>query len=70
MPHRHCLVEDPLPCPERDQAIVSVTRFRPRSLVVLPVFVFHAQRAVAQLQTASGYIAGAVRRTPTSSCGR
>jgi hypothetical protein len=62
MPDRHCPVDDPRPCPERDRAIVSVTRFRARSLVVLPLFVLHAQRAIAQVQAAAGYIAGAVRQ--------
>lgn len=42
--------------------IVSVTRFRVRSLRFLPFFLIHAQRCLAQIRRADGYIAGALRR--------
>ncbi len=45
-----------------DGSIVSVTRFRARSLWVLPLFALHAHRSIAQLRAADGYIAGAVRQ--------
>jgi hypothetical protein len=43
-------------------SLVSVTRFRSRSILFLPFFAFHANRAVAQIRKADGYLAGAVRR--------
>ncbi|WP_420380998.1 DUF3291 domain-containing protein [Novosphingobium sp.] len=42
--------------------VVSVTRFRTRSWRFVPSFLFHAQRAIAQMRRSDGYIAGAVRR--------
>ena len=42
--------------------IISVTRFRPRSLLKLPVFAFHASRAISQIRQAEGWIDGAVKR--------
>ncbi len=50
---------------EHDRTIVSVTRFRARSLWSLPLFAFHAHRSIAQLRLAKGYIAGAVRGPST-----
>ena len=43
------------------QFVVSVTRFRVRSLRFLPFFLFHAQRCLAQIRRADGYMAGALR---------
>jgi hypothetical protein len=42
--------------------IVSVTRFRSRSVLFLPLFMLHAQRCIGQLHAADGFVAGAVRR--------
>ncbi len=42
--------------------IVSVTRFRPHSLLHLPAFAVHASRAISQLRQADGWIDGAVKR--------
>ncbi len=42
--------------------VVSVTRFRARSLRFLPFFAYHAQRSIAQVRRAEGFIAGGVRR--------
>jgi hypothetical protein len=41
--------------------LASVTRFRARTLLVMPFFMLHARRAIVQLHRADGYIAGAVR---------
>lgn len=41
---------------------VSVTRFRVRGWRFLPSFMFHAQRSLAQIRRADGFVAGAVRR--------
>lgn len=41
--------------------VVSVTRFRVRSLRFLPFFLIHAQRCLAQIRRSDGYIAGALR---------
>jgi hypothetical protein len=43
-------------------SLVSVTRFRLRSIRFLPVFVLHTNRAIAQIRKSDGFIAGAVRR--------
>lgn len=42
--------------------LISVTRFRPRSLLQLPSFAIHASRAISQLRLAEGWIDGAVKR--------
>ena len=42
--------------------IVSITRFRARSLLRLPAFAWHAARAIFQLRGADGYLGGAVKR--------
>ena len=42
--------------------VVSVTRFRVRSLRFLPFFLIHAQRCLAQIRRSDGYLAGALRR--------
>ena len=42
--------------------IVSVTRFRPRSLLSLPEFGFHVATTLAQLRKADGWLAGALKR--------
>ncbi len=41
--------------------VVSVTRFRVRSLRFLPFFLIHAQRCLAQIRRSDGYLAGALR---------
>jgi hypothetical protein len=42
--------------------LVSVTRFRSRSIRFLPLFAFHASWAIGQLRKADGYLAGAIKR--------
>jgi len=42
--------------------LVSVTRFRLRSLRFLPFFMLHANRTIAQIRKADGFVAGAVQR--------
>jgi hypothetical protein len=42
--------------------LVSVTRFRLRSVRFLPFFILHANRTIAQIRKADGFVAGAVRR--------
>ncbi len=42
--------------------LVSVTRFRLRAIRFLPFFVLHANRTIAQIRKADGFVAGAVRR--------
>jgi len=42
--------------------LVSVTRFRLRSIRFLPFFVLHANRTIAQIRKADGFVAGAVQR--------
>jgi hypothetical protein len=42
--------------------LVSVTRFRSRSMLFLPQFMLHAQRCIGQLHGSTGFIAGAVPR--------
>lgn len=42
--------------------LISVTRFRPRSLLQMPSFAMHAARAITQLRLAKGWIDGAVKR--------
>jgi hypothetical protein len=43
-------------------SLVSVTRFRLRSIRLLPMFVVHANRTIAQIRRADGFVAGAVQR--------
>jgi len=42
--------------------IVSVTRMRVRSTSLMPLFLIHARRAIAQIRKAEGHLAGAVKR--------
>lgn len=42
--------------------LVSVTRFRLRSLRFAPFFILHANRTIAQIRRADGFVAGAVQR--------
>lgn len=42
--------------------LVGVTRFRLRSIRFLPFFMLHANRTIAQIRKADGFIAGAVQR--------
>lgn len=42
--------------------MVSVTRFRLRSIRFLPFFVLHGNRTIAQIRKADGFLAGAVQR--------
>jgi quinol monooxygenase YgiN len=42
--------------------LASVTRFRLRSLRFAPFFMLHANRTIAQIRKADGFVAGAVRR--------
>lgn len=44
-----------------DSFVVSVTRFRVRSLRFVLFFLIHAQRCLAQIRRSDGYIAGALR---------
>jgi hypothetical protein len=44
------------------KTIVSVTRFRLRSLGFLSFFILHTNRTIAQIRKAEGFLAGAVRR--------
>lgn len=41
--------------------IVSVTRFRARSICFVPLFLHHANRTIAQARKADGFLAGAVQ---------
>jgi hypothetical protein len=50
-------VSDAVPPP-----LVSVTRFRARSMLFLPLFMIHAQRCIGQLHGADGFLAGTMRR--------
>ena len=43
-------------------SLVSVTRFRLRSLRFLPFFLLHANRTIAQIRKADGFVAWAVQR--------
>ena len=43
-------------------SLVSVTRFRLRSIRFAPFFVLHANRTIAQIRKADGFVAGAVQR--------
>ena len=43
-------------------SLVSVTRFRLRSIRFVPFFVLHANRTIAQIRKANGFVAGAVQR--------
>lgn len=42
--------------------LISVTRFRSRSIVFLPLFALHANRSMGQARKADGLLAGAVQR--------
>jgi hypothetical protein len=42
--------------------LVSVTRFRLRSIRYLPFFILHANRTISQIRKADGFVAGAVQR--------
>lgn len=42
--------------------LISVTRFRSRSIVFLPLFALHASRAMHQARKADGLLCGAVQR--------
>ena len=42
--------------------LISVTRFRSRSFVFLPLFALHSSRAMGQARKADGLLAGAVQR--------
>ena len=42
--------------------LISVTRFRSRSIVFLPLFALHANRAMGQARKADGLLSGAVQR--------
>ncbi len=44
------------------QTLVGVTRFRLRSVRSLPIFMLHANRTIAQIRRADGFLAGAVQR--------
>jgi hypothetical protein len=48
--------------PSEGDTLVSVTRFRLRSLRFVPFFMLHANRTIAQIRKADGFVAGAVRR--------
>lgn len=43
-------------------ALVSVTRFHPRSPCFMPFFLLHANRTIAQIRRADGFLAGAIQR--------
>ena len=43
-------------------SLVSVTRFRLRSIRFAPFFFLHANRTIAQIRKADGFVAGAVQR--------
>jgi heme-degrading monooxygenase HmoA len=42
--------------------IVSVTRFRLRAIRYWPLFLIHANRAIAQVRAADGFLTGALQR--------
>lgn len=42
--------------------LVSVTRFRLRSVRFVPFFILHANRTIAQIRKTDGFVAGAVQR--------
>lgn len=42
--------------------LISVTRFRSRSIIFLPLFAWHASRSMSQARRADGLVAGAVQR--------
>lgn len=47
---------------ERSVPVVSVTRFRSRSLLLVPLFVYHASRSARQVRTSDGFLAGEAQR--------
>ena len=48
--------------PQKLSTLVSVTRFRLRTLRFLPFFILHTNRTIAQIRKSDGFMAGAVRR--------
>lgn len=42
--------------------LISVTRFRSRSIVFLPLFALHANKSMGQARKADGLLSGAVQR--------
>ncbi len=42
--------------------LVSVTRFHLRSVRFMPFFMLHANRTIAQIRRADGFVAGAIQR--------
>jgi hypothetical protein len=42
--------------------LVSVTRFHLRSVRFMPLFMLHANRTIAQIRKADGFVAGTVQR--------
>ncbi len=42
--------------------LVSVTRFRLRSVGFMPFFMLHANRTIAQIRKADGFVTGAIQR--------
>lgn len=42
--------------------LISVTRFRSRSVLFLPFFALHANRAMGQARKADGLLSGAIQR--------
>ena len=48
--------------PGAAMTLVSVTRFHLRSVRFFPFFMIHANRAIAQVRKADGFLAGAVQR--------
>lgn len=42
--------------------LVSITRFRARSIWLVPMFLYHAQRSISQIRTAKGCVSLAVLR--------
>ena len=42
--------------------LVTVTRMRLRSIRFVPLFLIHAQRAIAQIRKADGHLVGTVKR--------
>lgn len=42
--------------------LVSVTRFRLRSMRFVPIFILHTNRTIAEIRKADGFVAVAVQR--------
>ncbi|HWU73754.1 MAG TPA: antibiotic biosynthesis monooxygenase [Sphingomonas sp.] len=49
---------------EAATSVVSVTRFRLKSIRFLPLFLLHANRAIDQVRSAEGFLGSALRRDP------